>query len=278
MARAPSATVIGIHGAPRSGTSWLGQLFNSSEHVAYRYQPFFSYAFRGRVTVASDAPDIRQVFAEMERSRDPFLLQSGDQKLARRELRFPKDRITHIVYKEVRFHHLVPHLLASLPEFKAIGIVRDPRAVIWSWRNAPREFDPHWSLHEEWRHARLKNAGLVENWYGFERWKELAHLFLELCDSYPDRFRIIRYEDLVTNPAGELEGLFRFCGLPLTNQARAFVSESTSRHEDDPYGVHRQHSAEMDPHWRRMLDDNIAETIRNELCDTRLANFLHGER
>ena len=57
--------IIAIHGAPRSGTSWLGQLFNSSPQVAYRYQPFFSYAFRGRIDTGSDVASLRGFFADL---------------------------------------------------------------------------------------------------------------------------------------------------------------------------------------------------------------------
>lgn len=49
---------IAIFGVPRSGTSWLGQLFNSSERVAYRYQPLFSYAFKGRLNENSTLDEI----------------------------------------------------------------------------------------------------------------------------------------------------------------------------------------------------------------------------
>ncbi len=38
--------IIGLHGAPRSGTTWIGQIFNSAPQVAFRFQPFFAHAFR----------------------------------------------------------------------------------------------------------------------------------------------------------------------------------------------------------------------------------------
>ena len=37
---------LALFGCPRSGTSWLGQIFNSAPDVAYRYQPLFSYEFK----------------------------------------------------------------------------------------------------------------------------------------------------------------------------------------------------------------------------------------
>jgi hypothetical protein len=67
--------IVGIHGAPRSGTSWLGQLFNSSEHVAYRYQPFFSYAFKERLSVRSGALEIQRFFDDLRNTEDDFVLQ-----------------------------------------------------------------------------------------------------------------------------------------------------------------------------------------------------------
>ncbi|HYW77873.1 MAG TPA: sulfotransferase [Gammaproteobacteria bacterium] len=274
---ASPARLIGVHGAPRSGTSWLGQLFNSSEHVAYRYQPFFSHAFRGRITGSSTAPEMRRVFREMLESRDSFLLQSGKQRLADEELEFPKSDISHLVYKEVRFHHLLPHLLQSLPDFKAVGIIRDPRAVVWSWANAPREFDPAWSLRVEWRSARKKNAGLDENWYGFERWKELALLFLKLESSYPDRFCTIRYERLVWDMRDEIESIFDFCDLPVSEQTVAFVRESTTRDDRDTYGVHRGHSRMTGQEWQSRLDREISRQITEELLGTPLEEFLHGD-
>ena len=38
--------IISIHGVPRSGTSWLGQILDSSPKVRYKFQPLFSYAFK----------------------------------------------------------------------------------------------------------------------------------------------------------------------------------------------------------------------------------------
>ena len=37
---------IGLHGVPRSGTSWLGNIFNSSPDLTYKHQPLYSYAFK----------------------------------------------------------------------------------------------------------------------------------------------------------------------------------------------------------------------------------------
>lgn len=262
--------IVAIHGAPRSGTSWLGQLFNSSATVAYRYQPFFSYAFRGRVDEHTPPEDLGRFFLDLLASRDEFLLQQGAARLASTAPAFRKSKPTHLVYKEVRFHHLLPHLLTAVPRLKLIGLIRDPRSVLASWFKAPREFDPAWSVAEEWRHARRKNEGSIENWYGFEKWKQLATLLLDLSQRHPHQCRIVRYEQLVDATKPKVGELFDFCGIQDNSQTDAFISESTSRDDGDPYGVYRHSGAAT----QGDLPNEMERTIKRELAGTSLAQFL----
>jgi hypothetical protein len=263
--------IVAIHGAPRSGTSWLGQIFNSAPGVEYRYQPFFSYAFRGRVDERSTPEELETFFSELLSSRDDFLLQSGSASLATKNPTFIKSRASHLVYKEVRFHHLLPELMSRSAKLKAIGVVRDPRSVLASWFKAPREFDPAWSRQREWRHASLKNNGLIENWYGFERWKELCAIFIKLSGQYPARFKIVQYEHLVDATKAMVDELFGFCGIDGNEQTDRFIQESTSRNDGDPYGVYRQKG---EGRIETKLDPNIEREIVSELRGTALERFL----
>ena len=144
---------VSIHGVPRSGTSWLGQLFNSSEHVAYRYQPLFSYAFHGAIDGNSDRGAIDSFIGALIETDDDFVLQRGKASLGY-TLEFPKQEVSHLVYKEVRHHEILANLLAVCPHAMGIGIIRNPCAVINSWSRAPREFDSAWDLRQEWRKRR----------------------------------------------------------------------------------------------------------------------------
>lgn len=266
-----TSNIVAIHGAPRSGTSWLGQIFNSAPDVAYRYQPFFSYAFRGRIGENATKDELEAFFSDLMSSQDDFLLQSGSASLANKNPTFQKSSASHLVYKEVRFHHFLPHLMRLSPQLKAIGVVRDPRSVLASWFQAPREFDSAWSRQREWRHARLKNNGLAENWYGFERWKELCALFLHLSGQYPERFRIVQYEHLVETTKIAVEELFGFCGIAGNEQTDRFVQESTSRDDGDPYGVYRK---KVKRGIETKLDPGIEREVVGELRNTALERFL----
>lgn len=266
---------VAIHGAPRSGTTWLGQLFNAHENVAYRYQPFFAHAFRGRVDEASPCAQWLAFFQDLLHTSDDFVLQRGDAQLARSQPSFLKEAVTHLVYKEVRFHHLLPTLLREMPALRLVAIVRDPRDVIASWLAAPREFKPEWSVLDEWRGAPSKNTGLQENWYGFDRWVELTGLMLTLQKQYPQRMRLVRYEDLVAAPLQTLEALFTFCDLRVTPQVEQFLRDSTSQDDGETYGVHRAHDR-LGIH--RPLPEQIERDIRAQLQGTPLEAFLKAER
>lgn len=264
--------LVGIHGAPRSGTTWLGELFNSQECVAYRYQPFFSYAFRGQIDERSSAAEIRRCFDDMFMTRDEFVLQRGAARLSRSAPHFEKALPTHLVYKEVRFHDLIEPLAAALPDAKFVGIVRDPVSVLRSWFAAPRDFKPEWSKQTEWRRATLKNAGLAENWYGYERWKQLALMFLSLAARNPDRFRLVRYEELVSDPRTVLSALFRFCDLQLGDQTARFIAESTTRDDGEPYGVFRRHRTAVPS--QADLPAGMVDDIKHDVAGTPLEQFL----
>ena len=67
---------IAIHSVPRSGSSWLGQIFNSSVKVCFRFQPLFSYVFKGYLDEKSSREDILTFFKLIAKSNDDFLLQS----------------------------------------------------------------------------------------------------------------------------------------------------------------------------------------------------------
>lgn len=149
---------IAIHSAPRSGSSWVGQLFNSSPKVSFKFQPLFSYAFKGGLDENSSKNDIEIFFDEISKSNDDFLLQK-DKVESGIYPKFDKDHmITHVAYKEVRYHHILENLLQQDSELKVIGIIRNPFSVINSFLQSPREFrrDLGWSELEEWRLASKK--------------------------------------------------------------------------------------------------------------------------
>ena len=266
--------LINIHGVPRSGTSWLGEIFNSAPCVRYKYQPLYRKPLRGMIGAHSRREDLESYFRLLYGYGDDFIDRRQDVARGIAPRFALKDQTPAVlVSKHVRHHFLVPRLLALLPEMRIVGIVRHPCAVLHSWRRTPwPTYDPDWDFLAEWRFAPSKNRYRPEWYYGFHRWQEVAKLFLDMQRLHPQRFYLLRYEDLVADTEAQVERLFDFCGIPLGAQTAAFLQRSTSSTVDDAYGVFRQ---QTDVHaWRAKMEEAVVRTITAELAGGELAPFL----
>lgn len=265
--------LVSIFSTPRSGSSWLGQLFNSSPDTAYRFQPLFSYAFKGRLTMNSSRQECMAFLEELLVTKDKFILQA-DGNYHVDQMGFSKSpvRSSHLVFKEVRYINIVRNLMEQLPEIMVVGLVRHPCAVIDSWIHAPREFKPEWSVQEQWRSGALKNQGRSEECFGFDKWKEVALLFTELEKRHPDRMKVVRYADLNADPMGTTKDLFTFCDLEFGPSTEDFIRTSRSADGGDANSVYRK--ARPDEAWKSRLPTSIADTILGELTGSPLERFL----
>lgn len=264
---------IAIHGVPRSGTTWLGELFNSSPNVLYKFQPLFSYCFKDYLTSASSLDEIHNFFQLLLNTNDDFI----DQKKQRQEGILPlfkKENITHVIYKEVRYHQLLFNLMRKNDNVRLICLIRNPLSVINSWLKAPREFreDLGWKVLEEWRYALKKNLNRPEEFNGYEKWKEATNIFLNLKKQYPERVYIIEYQQLLTKTRLEVEKLFNFVQLSLTYQTENFINQSSSFQNNHPYSVYRLN--QNDNSWEKSLPQEIVNQIINDLKNTELEIFL----
>jgi hypothetical protein len=264
---------IAIHGVPRSGTSWIGEIINSSPNTLYRFQPLFSYALKDYLTIASTSDEIAEFFDALTECEDTFI----NQKEKRKNNEFPifkKGKITYIAYKEVRYINILFNLMRRADDVKLCGIIRNPCSVINSWLRAPREFraDLGWSETEEWRYALKKNLNKPEEYNGFEKWKEAANTFLELKKKYPKRVYIIKYGDMLLDPHAETEKLFSFVGLNVTAQTIEFLENSTKIANKSAYSVYRKN--QKDNNWKKSLNDSISSEIISDLRGTHLEEFL----
>jgi len=267
-----ASKLISIQSVPRSGSSWLGQIFKSSPQVAFRFQPLFSYAFKGRLTTRSDRNEIVRFFEEIRTTADDFILQR-DRKI---HVDYPviqeRSDASHVVMKEVRYNNIIHNMVEQVPELKIIGLVRQPCAVLDSWINAPREFKPEWIVDEEWRSGAKKNQAQPEEAFGFHKWKEVAQLFVDLERSHPTQVAIVRYADLNSDPIAAVKALFTFCELDFNAETEAFILQSRSKQGTDANSIYR--IARPDTAWQGRLPQNIVDAITDELEGSELARFL----
>ena len=177
---------------------------------------------------------------------------------------FEKSEITHVGYKEVRYHNILANLIRSTTDVRFFLVQRNPYSVINSWLKAPREFraDLGWNSLDEWRYALKKNLNRPEEFNGYEKWKEAALLFLHLSKQYPDRVMILRYDELLRNTEAVVRRAFEFIRLDYTNQTKDFINCGRQANED-AYSVFRH--GQTDHAWKLELNNEIISEVTKDL-------------
>jgi hypothetical protein len=262
--------VIVVAGAPRSGTSWLSQIFDSSPDTIYRHQPIFSYVFKNAVNLDSRKENYIKFFEDIYKSQDEFICRTEERKKGIIKT-FPKVDVPEIlVFKNVRFHYLLEKMLQFFQDIKIIGIVRHPCGTVNSFlttKELPTGADPM----KEWRHAKCRNIGPEEYW-GFKKWKEVAYLFLELEKKYSNQFLLQKYSELVEHPVEETRKIFKFFEIEYTDQSNDYLMESNTKHIDHLYATYKD--KKVKDKWQWELDKSIQEEIIDEIKGTELEQFL----
>lgn len=264
---------IAIHSVPRSGSTWLGNIFNSHPHVCFKLQPLFSYAFKNYLHENSTSEEIQSFFGEIASSEDSFINQVEGIKKGIVPKFIKEAECSHVCYKEVRYHHILPNLMEKNRELRLILLVRNPLAVIYSWQNAPKEFrkDQGWDFENEWQFAASKNLNRREEYNGYEKWKEATRLFLELEKKYPQRTLLVTYANLISETEQTVKILFDFTNLEMAEETFNFLINSRKLNNSDAYSVYKNRKA--DDSWHR-LPAHIKNHVLNDLKGTVLEKFL----
>lgn len=263
--------VIYIGGVARSGTSWIGQIFNSCPIVRFRFQPLFSYEFRGRVNEDSSSDSFQRFFSELYQSESEFLTQR-DKVLKGLYPNFDKTHETVLVFKENRFQSIVEPMLRKCENLHFIGVIRNPNATLSSWTKNSKEFPEGSNIQKEWRFGMCKNKG-TEDYFGYYKWKEVANLYLDLENKYEKRVTILHYDKFVIDPMRETEKLFKILQIPITDQTIDFLNKSKEGKDDSYYSVYK--GAKKSNSWIDDFPSNITSEILADLKNTRLERFLY---
>lgn len=141
---------------------------------------------------------------------------------------------THVVLKEVRLFELeslYPLLHDPSLDLRIVHLVRDPRAVLRSRDNAYSSF--------------IRDNALVlgQGTQGDGKGLEVQYRVMqEVCRSHMriyntamlkpphflrDRYKVVRYEDLASDPLAHVEAIYRFTGLEMTPELQNWLHHIT---------------------------------------------------
>jgi hypothetical protein len=155
-------------------------------------------------------------------------------------------------------HHIehVPTLLSWYPAARVIHTFRDPRAVYASLRYKERD---------EKLTAVGRTARRLGGWFDryatlnlARTWRRAAALHRTYEQRYPDRYLLVRFEDLVEHPASEADRIAAFVGVPFSAAMLEQVVHNSSYAAKgaatgiDPSAVDR---------WRDLLPDATRERL-----------------
>ncbi|MDR5590577.1 sulfotransferase domain-containing protein [Christiangramia sp. SM2212] len=252
---------VAIFSVPRSGSSWLGQILNSNENVEFKFQPNYAYSFPLELTENDSSEDINLFFEELRNTQDSFV--NGKITISSKKgIEFNKKDTSCLVFKETHYINVLPNLLKK-SNIKILGLIRSPFAVINSWIKIPKEFNPEWDLKEEWENASIKNSNKKSHYFGYNKWKEAAFLFLDLQEKYPDRFKIINYNSFLSSKISLTKEIYNFCGLEMSDQTLKFIEDSSTKNDaDDAYSIFKR--KDKDDQWSSELPQFIINQIRKD--------------
>ncbi|GMG85605.1 hypothetical protein LNKW23_48280 [Paralimibaculum aggregatum] len=258
-------------GMPRSGTTWISQIFEYAPEVLVRLSPNYSYALKNAIDAGSGRADwIAQLAAAVD-TDDPFMTQNWRREKGELDWIAKDDRVRLLAIKDTRFLELYLRGLELLPEARILFVVRHPCGHLNSWRKSS-EFPEGDDFRADWRGGGARVREGPGEYWGFEAWKRTARLFLDAEAQMPERVRVFRYEDLVASPIETTRSLFAALGIGLGAEVRDFLARSHARHDPNVFSVFR--SPSVVESWRDEFPGDIAETILSELAGDDLERFV----
>ena len=160
------------------------------------------------------------------------------------------------VIKTIRLRmRQVVELMEVFPKMKVIHLVRDPRGMINSQVNTKLV-----GLGPQLQMTVSRYCQFIEDDLKFTR---------KLLQTDPGRIKLVKYEELASDPFHTVKELYKFAGLSLTDGVLNHVNKSTSSNLPDgcPYCTQRNNSTKTAYKWQDQIHGSILQLI-----DSKCAN------
>ncbi|XP_012723099.3 carbohydrate sulfotransferase 5-like [Fundulus heteroclitus] len=177
---------------------------------------------------------------------------------------------THVVLKETRFFELeslYPLLQDPNLDLRVVHLVRDPRAVIRSREASAYGLNTGSTIVLEQR-----NVSAAERQY--EVIQEVCRSHLNIYERgifnpppfLEDRYKLVRYEDIVRNPTTELNDIYEFVGLQMTSEVEEWIHKMThgkgNGGSNGAFQITSRNATKVSQAWRTVLQHNTVKRIQ----------------
>ena len=155
-----------------------------------------------------------------------------------------------IATKVIRLHmSFVDRLMSDDPDLRLIHLVRDPRAMVESWRK----------LEVRKRRRLSKKQMQLNTLLICKRMMTDCRIRRQLELAYPSRIFLLRYEDLVTSTDTVIQNVYNGLlqlALP-SNVVEAIYAQFNSTSSGGPTSTQRTNGTATAKSWRRTIDSTL---------------------
>ena len=125
-----------------------------------------------------------------------------------------RHRVTKVLRMDLRLSEV---LLKDNPNLKVVQLFRDPRAVISS--HLTTEWFPTITVSNDTLYNDIKVT--------CKRMRYDIESAIYLVDKYPDRVRVVQYEDYIENTVDKMRSLYQFLGMKFSKEYDIFVKQTS---------------------------------------------------
>lgn len=177
---------------------------------------------------------------------------------------------SHVVLKEVRFFELeslYPLLQDPSIDLRILHLVRDPRAVFSSREKALAALKRDSSIVLDGNAPKTDSQQLVMK----EICRSHIRIYNTAAQNAPDflrgRYRLVRYEDIVRNPLAEIQKMYDFVGLKMTEPLQEWIHQITHGKGkgglSDAFKITQRNASEVSQAWRMSLPFKKVQQVQS---------------
>ncbi|KAK2838323.1 hypothetical protein Q7C36_013137 [Tachysurus vachellii] len=184
---------------------------------------------------------------------------------------------SHVVLKEVRFFELeslFPLLQDPSLDLRIVHLVRDPRAVFRSREESLGSLlrDSSFVLGEKTLKSDSQQRVMQEICRSHIRIYDTA--FRKAPDFLRGRYKLVRYEDVARNPLAEIQRIYDFVGLKMTEPLQKWIHQFTHGKSkgtpNDAFSIIERNASAVSQAWRVSLDFKKVQQVQ-QVCKSAMS-------